>query len=83
MIAWLVALAPNWLNPIPSTFYVGTLDEIGLAGGAAAAYSAKATLDDLALAPTSPFKGKGTDGKDVGADIAAIKAAIAGVEQAR
>jgi hypothetical protein len=32
------------------------------------------------LQPSSPYKGKGTDGKDLGADVAAIKSAIAGVE---
>jgi hypothetical protein len=37
------------------------------------------SLDALVLSPTSPYKNKGTDGKDLGADIAAVKAAIAGV----
>ena len=32
------------------------------------------------LQNTSPYKNAGTDGKDLGADIAAIQAAIAGVE---
>jgi hypothetical protein len=32
------------------------------------------------LLPSSPYKGKGTDGKDLGADVAAINSAIAGVE---
>lgn len=32
------------------------------------------------LQPSSPFKGKGTDGKDLGADVDAISSAIAGVE---
>ncbi len=32
------------------------------------------------LANTSPYRNTGTDGKDLGADIAAIQAAIAGVE---
>ena len=31
------------------------------------------------LAPDSPFRGAGTDGKDIGADIDAIEAATAGV----
>lgn len=35
---------------------------------------------DYHLQSTSPYKGKGTDGKDLGADIDAINAAIAGVE---
>jgi hypothetical protein len=32
------------------------------------------------LQPSSPYAGKGTDGKDLGADMAAIDSAIAGVE---
>lgn len=32
------------------------------------------------LQPSSPYKGKGTDGKDLGADVDAINSAIAGVE---
>jgi hypothetical protein len=32
------------------------------------------------LQPSSPYKDKGTDGKDPGADVAAINSAIAGVE---
>jgi hypothetical protein len=35
---------------------------------------------DYHLQATSPYKNKGTDGKDVGADIDALNAAIAGVE---
>jgi hypothetical protein len=67
-------------TPIPNNFYPATLDEIGLVGGATAAYSVSATLEQMALAATSPFKGKATDGKDPGADIAAVAAAIAGVK---
>jgi hypothetical protein len=52
---------------------------IGLAGGASAAYSPTATLDDLAILPSSGYSKKGTDGKDPGANIAAVKAATAGV----
>jgi hypothetical protein len=58
---------------------LGGFEAVGLAGGAAAALSPTATLDQLALSPGSQLKGKGTDGKDVGADMAAIKAATAGV----
>jgi len=32
------------------------------------------------LRPNSPFKGKGTDGKDLGADVDAVLAAVAGVQ---
>jgi hypothetical protein len=35
---------------------------------------------DYRLQPSSPFKRKGTDGKDLGADVDAIHAATAGVE---
>lgn len=35
---------------------------------------------DYRLQPSSPYKGKGIDGKDLGADVEAIRAAIAGVE---
>ena len=35
---------------------------------------------DYHLLPSSPYKAKGTDGKDLGADIDAINSAIAGVE---
>jgi len=34
---------------------------------------------DYHLRPNSPFKGKGTDGKDLGADVDKILAAIEGV----
>jgi hypothetical protein len=32
------------------------------------------------LQATSPYRGKGTDGKDLGADMSAILSAIAGVQ---
>ena len=32
------------------------------------------------LQSSSPYKNKGTDGKDLGADIVALQAALAGVE---
>jgi hypothetical protein len=35
---------------------------------------------DYHLQPSSPYKGKGTDGKDLGADVDAIRSATAGVE---
>ena len=35
---------------------------------------------DYHLQSASPYKNAGTDGKDLGADMGAIKAAIAGVE---
>jgi hypothetical protein len=35
---------------------------------------------DYHLQPSSPYKHKGTDGRDLGADMDAITAATAGVE---
>jgi hypothetical protein len=35
---------------------------------------------DYRLANSSPYKNAGTDGKDLGADIEALEAAIAGVK---
>jgi hypothetical protein len=35
---------------------------------------------DYHLQPSSPYKGKGTDGKDLGADVDAVDSAIAGVQ---
>jgi hypothetical protein len=74
-----VALYPGWFNPIPNNEYPATLADIGLTGGATAAYSVTAQPTDLTLALTSIYKGKGTDGKDPGADIPAILAATQGV----
>ena len=35
---------------------------------------------DYHLQPSSPYKGLGTDGKDLGADVDAVESATAGVE---
>jgi hypothetical protein len=35
---------------------------------------------DYHLAPTSPYKSTGTDGKDPGADVDLVNAAVAGVQ---
>ena len=74
-----VALADAASYPA-NNFYPTSLDAIGLAGGGTAAYSVSAALSDLALSSTSPYKGKATDGTDLGADIAAIAAATANVK---
>jgi hypothetical protein len=37
------------------------------------------SMADPRLGPRSPYRGRGTDGKDIGADISALTAAIAGV----
>lgn len=52
---------------------------VGLVGGGSAALSVTASLADLALAPSSPYKGTATDDTDPGADIAAVAAATLGV----
>jgi hypothetical protein len=57
----------------------GSLNDLGLVGGAAAATSPTATIDDLGLMSSSGYAKKGTDGKNPGADLAAVKAAIANV----
>ncbi len=52
-------------------FFPGTFNDVGfvsLSGG------------DYRLSSTSPYKNGGTDGKDIGADIAAINAALTGSE---
>jgi len=69
----------DWLNTIPGNWFPQTDDALGLAGGAAAATSVSASPQDLALAASSAYKGKGTDGKDLGADIAAVISATSGV----
>jgi len=51
-------------------FYPPTLAKIGLVDPAS---------DDYRLRPDSPYKGKATDGKDVGCDLDALKKATAGV----
>jgi hypothetical protein len=66
-------------KPIAGNSYPLTFDAIGLVGGGAAATSVTAQLSDLALAASSPYKGKATDGTDPGANIAAVIAAIQGV----
>ncbi len=76
-----VALADYFAQGYPSgNFYPATLDAVGLVGGGAAAY-AITDPSNLALAASSPYKGKATDGTDPGANIAAILAAVAGVVQ--
>jgi len=69
----------DWLNTIPGNWFPQTDDALGLAGGATAATSVSASPQDLTLAASSPYKGKGTDGRDLGADIAAVISATSGV----
>jgi hypothetical protein len=68
----------GWDVPSIGAYAPTTVAAIGFVGGT----SITDTIDQLALSATSPYKGKGTDGKDLGADIAAVKAATAGVVQA-
>lgn len=53
----------------PGNHFVSGLEEVGLAAAAAGLPG---------LGPGSPFRGKGTDGRDVGADIARVIAATSG-----
>ena len=76
-----VALASDWLNVIPGNYYPKSLNAIGLAGGGGAAYSGTAAPADLSLGPSSPYRWKGTDGKDPGANVPSILAATQGVVQ--
>jgi hypothetical protein len=71
----IVALPPNYPattwpsgNYFPAT--VNTVQFVNYQGGIGGDYQ---------LLPSSPYAGKGSDGKDLGADIAAINTAIAGV----
>lgn len=64
----------------PGNLYPTTFSAVGLVGGAAAATSAAAALTDLALASSSAYKGRATDGTDPGANIATVLAATAGVK---
>lgn len=64
---------------IAGSIYPNAIADLALIGGPSVAFSPTASLDAFALTPGSWLSGKGADGKDPGADIAAVKAAIAGV----
>jgi len=74
-----VAYASDWFNVIPNNCYPQSFDAVGLVGGGAAATSTSTTMNSLVLSSTSMCHNTGTDGKDPGADMSAISAAIAGV----
>lgn len=77
-----IACMDDYTHALPAgNFFPVSLAAIGFAGGAGAAYSVTATPDSLALTNASPYHNAGTDGTDIGADIAAVNAAIAGVVQ--
>jgi hypothetical protein len=59
----------------PGNFYPANASEVGFTN-----YN-NGLGGDYTLTPASPYKNAGTDGKDLGADIAALNAAIAGVVQ--
>jgi uncharacterized protein YjdB len=67
---------------IPGNYGTASFDWLGLVGGSAAAYSVSASVTDLGLLPSSGYAKKGTDGKDPGADVAAVAAATGGVTSA-
>ena len=69
----------DWFNVLPGNWFPQTDEALGLVGGAAAATSASATPEQMALAASSAYKGKGTDGRDLGADIAVVVSATSGV----
>lgn len=73
-----VALAAGGILPLMNS-YPASLDDLSLTGGKVAAYSGTASPTDLALAAGSPFKGKATDGRDPGADIATLVSVLQGV----
>lgn len=66
-------LSQNWTIPFPRNSLVQSLPEVGFinAGNLDA-------LSNLRLAPNSQFKGKGTDGKDPGADVDLVMTGIFG-----
>jgi hypothetical protein len=66
-------------NPVPGNFY-----PVDWTAGFAVNQNPYSPAQDPALmvwAPTSPYKGKATDGKDPGADVTTILSAVAGVVQ--
>ena len=64
---------------VPGNYATGSFADLGLVGGPTAATSAGAAVTDLGLMSWSGYAKKGTDGKDPGADVAAVKAATANV----
>jgi hypothetical protein len=65
-----VIVGANFTDYPPDNFYPTKLEKVGLVSPARA---------DYRLRPDSPYKGKATDGKDIGCDFDAVEAAIAGV----
>ena len=72
VVARNVLIAPGgyeWSYPA-GNFYPGSIQAVGFVDRAA---------NNFSLAATSRYKGRGTDGKDIGCDMVALKAALAGV----
>jgi len=63
----LVAFASPQLPGYPGNFFPATIGAVGFVDVAAGDYT---------LGPGSPFKNAGTDGRDLGADIGALNAAV-------
>ena len=66
-------------NPVPGNTY--PRDWPGLFDGGANPYLVTTNPATLVVSPRGPYKGKGTDGKDPGADVPAVLAATRGVAQ--
>jgi phosphodiesterase/alkaline phosphatase D-like protein len=64
----LIGTAPNALPGYPGNFYPSNLASVGFVDPDAGNFE---------LSPTSPFKNAGLDGRDLGADIASLNAAVA------
>ena len=64
---------------IPGNYATGPFSDLGLVGGTTAPYNVSASVTDLGLMSWSGFAKKGTDGKDAGADVAAVAAATGNV----
>lgn len=78
-----VALGGYYSSGYPSgNWYPPSLDSLKLVGGGSAAFAVTSPPGSLALAPTSPYKAAGTDGKDPGADVSAVITATNGVAPA-
>ncbi len=64
----------GWIDP-PMAYGPTTVEEIGFVGGT----DLTSSIDNLVLTALSPYHNLATDGTDIGANIAAVKAATAGV----
>lgn len=72
-------LDPSFYTGLPGNYFPLNYSDLGLVGGAGVVDSYIASLSDMGLSGSSAYKNVATDGKDPGADIAAVIAATAGV----